>query len=240
MSLRSPVRGGTPKPLVAEEVTRRFGPHVVLRDLDLRLEWGEAAALVGSNGAGKTTLLRILAGSLTPQKGRVRVAGAAAGSNAAREAVVLLSGDAYVYEDLTAAENLRFALEMTGRRASPHEIAGALERVGLERVPDRRARFFSSGMRKRLALARAFVLEPRVLLLDEPYASLDADASRLVDEIIAEWRVPGRALLMATHRRGRAGRTCDRLLRLDGGRIVEDASRTGPLRLEPRLLEAVP
>lgn len=240
MSFGSSIPDGVPPPVVAEGVTRRFGPHLVLRDLHLRLEWGEAAALVGSNGAGKTTLLRIVAGSLTPQRGQVRVAGAPAGSDAAREAVVLLSGDAYLYEDLTATENLRFALEMTGRRPSAGEIGSALERVGLQRAADRRARFFSSGMRKRLALARVLVLDPPVLLLDEPYASLDSDASRLVDEIIQGWRAPGRALLMATHRRGRASRTCDRLLRLDDGRITAEPPQPRTHQAAPRALTAVP
>ncbi|HZD04084.1 MAG TPA: ABC transporter ATP-binding protein, partial [Longimicrobiales bacterium] len=198
-------------------VWRRFGLHHVLRGVDLDVAWGEAAALVGANGAGKTTLLRILAGSLTPQKGTAEIGGEPVGTDVSRGRTALLAGDAYLYEDLTAAENLAFARGMGGRPADPHQVADTLQRVGLAPFAERRVRFFSSGMRKRLALARVLALEPAVLLLDEPYASLDADASRLIDRVVEAWRVPGRAVLMATHRQGRARRVCDRVLRLEHG-----------------------
>lgn len=204
-------------------VCRRFGPHVVLRGLDLEVAWGEAVALVGANGAGKTTLLRILTGSLTAQEGRIELAGARPRTHAARSRVVLLMGDAYLYGDLTARENVHFVRQMRGLPGDSDAVESALREVGLIQTADRRARFFSSGMRKRLALARVLALDPSILLLDEPYASLDEDACELIDRLIAGWRRPGRAVVLATHLRNRVRETCDRVLELRDGRLTPEA-----------------
>jgi len=111
--------------------------------------------------------------------------------------------------------------------------------VGLGAVADARIRHFSSGMRKRLALARVLVMEPPVMLLDEPYASLDEDAACLVDDVVEEWRERGRAVIMATHQRDRAHRVCDRVLRLADGVIHPDL-RTLAGNASPRRMEVVP
>jgi ABC-type multidrug transport system ATPase subunit len=217
-------------------VSRRFGTHPVLRALDLEVSWGESVALVGVNGAGKTTLLRILAGALTPHGGTAEVGGADARSDAARRLVGLLLGDAFLYDDLTARENVRFALEMNDGSRDSGACLEVLERVGLTRAADRRVRFFSSGMRKRLALARVLALDPTLLLLDEPWASLDQEAADLIDEVVAGWRSPERAVVLATHHRDRARRTCDRILALENGRLDPVISRE-PVR--PRVLAGI-
>lgn len=210
--------------LAASSLARRFGAHVVLRDVGFDVAWGEAVALIGSNGAGKSTLLRIIAGALTPSRGVLRVGGACIHDrgDAVRARTALLAGDAFLYDELTALENLRFAVRMSGGDAGAPHLESLLGRVGLERVTRSRIRHFSSGMRKRLALARVVAIAPPVLLLDEPYASLDEDAMELVDDVVAEWQVEGRAVLMATHLRERALEVCDRVLRLVEGTVLEE------------------
>lgn len=226
--------------LRARGLRRRFGSHVVLRDVSFDVAWGEAVALLGSNGAGKTTLLRIAAGVLSPSDGGVRVGGACVKdrSDAVRASTALLSGDAFLYDDLTALENLRFAVRMRGGDASLPCLERSLFDVGLMRVRDSRIRHFSSGMRKRLALARVVAMDPPILLLDEPYASLDEDAMGLVDETVRNWRRGGRAVLMATHLKERAGVVCDRALHLAEG-VVLDAGQDTARTWGPDLAEAV-
>jgi len=213
--------------LSARGIVRRFGHHLVLRDATFDIQWGTATALLGANGAGKTTLLRILAGSLSPTRGSIALGGTClrGNSDALRVSTALLAGDSYLYDALTAEENLSFAVRMTGGDTSDSRIAEALDEVGLGSVRDRRVRYFSSGMRKRVALARVVVMEPPVLLLDEPYASLDEDATCLVEEVIERWRAGGRAVVMATHRRERAERVCDQCLYLVDGVTLPDRPR---------------
>lgn len=228
-------------------LSRRFGGHVVLRDVTFQVAWGEAVALVGSNGAGKSTFLRIAAGVLSQSAGCVRVGGACMKhrGDAVRASTALLAGDSFLYDELTAVENLRFAVRMSGKKASGRTLHHLLDTVGLAGVASSRIRHFSSGMRKRLALARVVAMDPPVLLLDEPYASLDEDASRLVDDVVEEWREGGRAVVMATHLKERARRVCDRTLHLVDGfmlaevqDIVAPGSGAGPSPV--RLAEVAP
>lgn len=203
-------------------VARRFGPRWVLRGVSLRVERGEAVGVVGRNGSGKTTLLRILATALRPTRGSGWVWGHDLVEEAARvrEVVGMLAHEPGVYDDLTAAENLRFALRMAGLPADGRAIAEVLEAVGLAREAGERVRGFSAGMRRRLALARLLARRPRVLLLDEPYASFDAAGVQVVNELARRTRDGGGAVVVATHDVARALGTLDRLLRLDDGRLA--------------------
>lgn len=216
----------TPPALKAGGLSRRFGSHLVLRDVTFQVAWGEAVALVGSNGAGKTTLLRISAGVLSPSGGGVRIGGACVRDrgDAVRASTALLAGESFLYDDLTALENLRFAVRMIGGHASAGRLGDVLERIGLRRVAGSRIRHFSSGMRKRLAVGRVVAMDPPVLLLDEPYASLDETGAALVDDVVSEWKERGRAVVMATHRRDRARRVCDRMLHLVDGTVLVEPS----------------
>lgn len=229
---------GTPPALAVAHLRRRFGNRMVLKDVTLDVAWGEAVALVGANGAGKSTFLRIAAGALTPTGGRLEVGGACyrGGGDALRAGTALLAGDSFLYDELTASENLRFAAQMCGTEDGAERLDELLVTVGLGPVADTRIRNFSSGMRKRLALARVVAMEPPVLLLDEPYASLDEDAACLVDDVVADWRRQGRAVVMATHLRDRAHRVCDRVLRLADGVVHPDlralAGSAPPRRME--------
>jgi ABC-type multidrug transport system ATPase subunit len=210
-------------------VGRRFGRLWAVKGADLTLAWGEIVGLLGPNGSGKTTLLRVLAGVLTPSAGNAWVDGidvTGPDRDRIRERVGIVSGDAYLYGDLTAAENMRLAFAMQGRSSRRDVVLASLEQVGLARAMDRRVRDYSTGMRKRLALARAIAAEPAVLLLDEPYSGLDEHGVRFVHAVVERWRTSGRALLMATHHDVHAAERCDRCVVLGTKSIMSHPRMT--------------
>jgi heme ABC exporter ATP-binding subunit CcmA len=204
-------------------VARRFGHRWVLRGLDERVRAGEAVALVGRNGSGKTTLLRILSTTLRPHRGTARIFGydVSKQSDDVREHVGLLGHSAGLYDDLTAFENLAFAQRMFGHSAEPKPIDEALERVGLAAFRDDRARGFSSGMRRRLSLARIMLRRPKLLLLDEPFASFDEEGIERVYEIVREVVAAGGSAFIATHDLTRAKPVIDRVVRIEDGKLVQ-------------------
>src|SRR5262245_4826631 len=217
----------TAEPLVhLSGLTRVFGVTPILAGVDLDVRAGEAVALLGANGAGKTTLLRVVATLLRPTRGVARVAGfdCAREPDRVRAHVGLLAHGAWVYDDLTARENLRFWTTLGGRPATPDELRAALAGVDLERFADRRVRTFSLGMRRRLSLARLVLAAPRVLLLDEPYAGLDPRAGKWLDGHLAAVKAAGGAILMTTHSFGRGLGVADRVAILAGGRVAHAAA----------------
>jgi heme exporter protein A len=219
--------------LILEGIARRFGRKWALRGVTMRAEPGTALALMGANGSGKTTLLRIVATSLRPTRGSGRVLGhdLEGGAGAIREQVGVLYHAAGVYGDLSARENLEFSRRMWGGR-SVVGVGEALERVGLARVANERAAGFSSGMMRRLALARLVMRPPRILLLDEPYASFDADGIELVNELVREAAGRGGIVLIATHDPERSAGVVDGVVTLQEGRVVPDATARPELRAE--------
>ncbi|HEY7525658.1 MAG TPA: heme ABC exporter ATP-binding protein CcmA [Candidatus Limnocylindria bacterium] len=218
-----PTREQTPPPAVAtQELARLFGRSAALAGVSLQVEPGATVALLGPNGAGKTTLLRILATSLRPSFGMALVDGVdvARQPDLVRGRVAYLSHATALYDDLTAAENLRFAATMRGLPDAGAAVATALTRVQLDADADRRVRGFSAGMRHRLALGRLLLGRPSLVLLDEPHATLDADGMTLVDELIAGWQASGTTVLVASHQADRVTRLADGWARLDGGLLV--------------------
>ena len=184
--------------------------------------------LLGHNGSGKTTLLRLLSTAIRPTRGRGAVFGhdLASRPDDVRPLVAYLGHDAGLYGDLTARENLRFAERMRRPHdASPtreDRIAAALERVGLNRHAEERTRGFSAGMKRRLALARVILAEPRLLLLDEPYASFDAPGIALVNELVVATRDAGGCVVVATHDPERSSEVATRALRMTDGLLAEE------------------
>jgi len=174
--------------LAAREVTRRFGHRRVLAGVSLELRPGDALLLVGPNGAGKTTLLRVLAGLLRAQGGRIE----------RRGDVGMVSHSSMLYDALTARENLRFFARLHGG-SSRQRVASLLEQMGLAGRADERVSTFSRGMTQRLAIARALLSDPEILLLDEPLTGLDDASSEQVLGVLGELRARGRALLIASH-----------------------------------------
>jgi len=203
---------------------KAFGGHLVLDDVSLDVRPGEAVALLGPNGAGKSTLLRILATLLRASRGTARVAGydCSRQPESVRARVGLLAHGAWVYEDLTALENLKFWATLGGLPNGPEALGGALAAVELDRVADERVRTFSLGMKRRLALARFVLARPPVLLLDEPFAGIDQRAGKWLDEHLGAFKAAGGAILMATHSFGRGLGVADRIAILAGGRVALD------------------
>jgi heme exporter protein A len=205
-------------------VTRVFGVAPAIVRVHLSVARGEVLLVRGPNGAGKSTLLRVVATALSPTYGGGSVLGfdLLRDRDEIRRRVELLGHKTRLYEDLTAAENLRFACALYDvGRAGVHS---ALERVGLLDVQGERVRGFSQGMRQRVAVARALLRAPELLLLDEPYAGLDAHARDVVDESIRDARAAGRTVMLATHDVGRAEVAATRTIGMDQGRILSSAA----------------
>lgn len=200
-------------------LTKLFGATPALLRVDLDVRAGTVCVLVGGNGAGKTTLLRILATAARPTSGGGRVHGldVVTQAPAVRGLIDFLPVAGGVYLDLTALENLRFCARMRALPAADDELAEALARAGLAAVADERPRTFSSGMLRRLALARLIVTRPRLALLDEPYAGLDAEGRDLLHRLLAEAREQGRTAILATHEQERATALADLVYRLERG-----------------------
>jgi heme ABC exporter ATP-binding subunit CcmA len=211
--------------LLAAGVTRRYGRRWALRGADLGVRPGEVVGLEGHNGSGKSTLLRVFSTLVRATSGRATVFGRDVRNEAdwVRGQVALMTYHPGLYDDLTAGENLRFAASMLGTGTSG--IEAALDRVGLLREANERVRTFSSGMQRRLSLARLLMQRPRILLLDEPYNSLDRQGVALVNEVVAEV-VRGRddsAALIVMHDRQSAGTLLDRVEVMFQGRIEGQA-----------------
>jgi heme exporter protein A len=207
--------------IAVEGVAKRFGRRWALRGASLRVEPGVALALMGHNGSGKTTLLRILATTLRPTRGGGTVFGLDLRKQAdeLREHVGVLYHAPGVYGDLTARENLEFARRMWGGE-SEVGVDQALDEVGLTFAADERASGFSSGMTRRLSIARLVMRPPRLLLLDEPYASFDADGIELVNRMVRDTAERGGIAVVATHDPERSSEVVDEVVTLQQGRVI--------------------
>ncbi|HSQ30017.1 MAG TPA: heme ABC exporter ATP-binding protein CcmA [Gemmatimonadaceae bacterium] len=211
-----------------DEIAQRLGGRWVLRGISLRVDPGECVAVVGHNGSGKTTLLRVLSTVLRPTRGTGRIFGhdLVQDADGVRAECAMLSHGGGLYGDLTAAENLAFAQRMMGERADMQAIRHALDRVGIGGFANTRVRTFSSGMQRRTAVARLYLRDARLLLLDEPYNSLDGDGVSLVDELLASVRSKGGAAVVVLHDLERTNTEFDRVIELAQGRIVTGAARS--------------
>jgi heme ABC exporter ATP-binding subunit CcmA len=182
-----------------EGVWKFFGDYPALRDISFTVDGGACLALLGRNGAGKTTLLRILAGLSKAARGSITVLGKDARAEVTRRKIGVLGHGIGVYEELSAFENLRLFARLYGI-ADPNKTAREwLERTGLDRVRDGLVREFSRGMRQRLAVARAFLHNPSLLLLDEPFTALDDRAIKVLQDLLKNALQEGRTIIMSTH-----------------------------------------
>jgi heme ABC exporter ATP-binding subunit CcmA len=206
--------------IIAEGISHWFGSEPALDSVDLVVERGDHVAVLGENGAGKTTLLRILATAMRPSSGKLEIMGL----DALRERTRLRGRMAYVahspgvYPALTAEENLAFFCDLRG--ADRARVPEALGLAGLTQLAKRRAGDLSRGMQQRLAIARAMLHDPLMLILDEPDASLDADGADLLASVMQN-----RTTVLATHDQALATRLCHRTLVLRKGRVLGVGSR---------------
>jgi heme exporter protein A len=210
------------------KLVKAFGSRAVLKGVDLTVAEGEFVTLVGPNGAGKTTLMHIIATLTKPTGGRVSVAGydLAGGAVAVRRQLGLVSHKTLLYDDLSAEQNLRFYARMYDVPDAEARIEGVLRRVGLwgrQRDP---VRTYSRGMQQRLAIARAMLHDPPILLLDEPDTGLDQHAAAMLTDLLHEVGATQRTVLMTTHNLERGLELGNRVAILAGGRIAYQASKS--------------
>jgi heme exporter protein A len=206
--------------LVANGLTHWFGSEVALESIDLAIDAGEHMALLGENGAGKTTLLRILATAMRPTSGRLEIMGldALRERKRLRRRIGFVAHSPGLYPALSATENLDFFCTLQG--VSRTKVADTLALVGLGEVAKRPAGELSRGMQQRLAIGRAILHDPKLLILDEPDSSLGSDGADLLAALMRD-----RTVVLATHDHALANRLCQRTLVLKRGRSVGTATR---------------
>lgn len=185
------------------QLKKAYGHYQVLQEVNIEVKEGECFALFGPNGSGKTTLLRILATLYRPTAGRFEILGQDGIKNkeAARGNLMLLAHGSHLYDDLNALENIQFSLALRGKTPTVKELKLTLDRVGIGAFAEMKTRFYSAGMKKRLALAKAILAQPRVIFLDEPFTALDETGTQLMKQYIRETLSRGGAVLMSTHDR---------------------------------------
>jgi len=200
-----------------ENLTRKFGNLIAVEDLTLHVDEGEVFGFLGPNGAGKTTTVRMLACLISKTSGRATIGGYEIGNSSdqpkIRGMIGLLPENVGLYEELSAYDNLDFygryyKLSIQRRR---EQIEYFLKMLGLWDKRDDAAGTFSKGMKQKLAIARALIHDPKVLFLDEPTASLDPEASKMVREFILELKKEKRTIFLNTHLLDEAERICDRV-----------------------------
>ena len=218
--------------LSIRELSRSYGRRRALSRVSMDCRGGEVVGLLGPNGAGKSTLLSIIATLTAPTSGEVRYGGRLASQMGAplRSRIGVLSHDLHLYPELTARENLRFFGGLYGLESIDARIVRALDRAWLSDRADDQVQSFSRGMRQRLALERALLHDPRLLLLDEPFTGLDDASTASLMSRLKSLREEGRIVLVATHDLDIAEEVLDRAVVLRDGRIVGNESDVSHLR----------
>ena len=207
----------------------------ILHEIDLIISEGETLAVMGPNGAGKSTLLNCLTGALRPTHGTICCFGDAARSTAvARRQVGFVGHEPGLYGELTALENLVFAGRMFGIDCPTQRAQMLLTEAGIERVAHQAVGQLSQGLWRRLAIVRALIHEPPLVLLDEPFASLDRDGRRWLERLFQQWRVQGRTVCFASHDVEQSRHLADRVIWLDMGRIVASETTSRDPRVRRR------
>jgi len=203
-------------------LVKRFGAKAVLRGVDFHVQAGEFVALLGPNGAGKTTLLRILASLMRPSMGEVSIGGYRLPEQAAqvRQMVGVVSHLPLLYGELSAEENLHFFARLYGLGDASRRIAEMLELVGLAERRRDLVRTFSRGMQQRLAIGRAVLHAPQVMLFDEPHTGLDQEACAMLDTLLQDVAARGHTVVMTSHDLARAAKLATRIDVLSHGVIV--------------------
>ena len=225
-----PQAAPSPEPAIdVRQVAKSFGRLKALDDVSLQVNAGQCLVLFGPNGAGKTTLMSILSTLAMPTSGTAFIRGfdVRSQSREARRAIGVISHESFLYDSMTAMENLRFYARMYGAPADGPRLGQFLERVGLLHRADSPVGTMSRGMKQRLTIARCLLHEPQVILLDEPYTGLDLDGAELLTCQIRDLCAGGRAVLVTTHQLSAGLSIADELAILARGRLRFQASARG-------------
>ncbi|MEN6602975.1 MAG: ATP-binding cassette domain-containing protein [Bryobacteraceae bacterium] len=214
--------------LIAEGLSKQFGEVRAVDKVSLRVSAGEIVGLLGPNGAGKTTILRMIAGILTPDEGNVRIAGLDVRTQSleAKQRIGFLSGDTQMYRRLSTREALEYFGRLYGMEEGrlARRIGEVTHQLDMSEFVTRASGSLSSGQKQRANIARAFLHEPELLVLDEPTAALDVVSGQFIVEAIQREKAAGRAVLFSTHIMSEAEYLCDRILLLHKGRIVDEGT----------------
>jgi heme ABC exporter ATP-binding subunit CcmA len=216
--------------LTVRHLAKTYGLRWALRDISFDLPAGEVVALLGPNGAGKTTLLKLLAGLLSPTTGEIVFDGSNFGRSptAQRAAIGFLTPGEHLYENLTVRENLVFFISLYCKNAAIAEIDATLDEVGLKHHAEEYVAALSSGMKCRLSIAKWKLLEPELLLLDEPYGVLDGNGVDLLESFLRGRRHKGSIVIIASHHVARVLNLCTRAVILHQGCLTFDEARQQP------------
>jgi heme ABC exporter ATP-binding subunit CcmA len=216
--------------LTVRHLAKAYGLLWALKDVNLDLSAGEVVALLGPNGAGKTTLLKLLAGLISPTTGEIVLDGSSFSRHATsqRSAVGLLAPGEHLYENLTVRENLAFFTSLYKKNPTVAQIDGVLQEVGLQHRSEEYVTALSSGMKCRLSIAKWQLLEPGLLLLDEPYGVLDGSGIDLLENFLKAKSRKGNVAIIASHHVARLLTLCTRALILHQGRLTFNEARQQP------------
>ena len=210
-------------------IEKRYGMRMALRGVTLEIGAGECVALVGHNGSGKTTLLKITALLANPSAGQLIFSSGDAklSTDAVKHRIGMVAHHTLVYDELTAEENLVFFAKLFNLPDPVARARQSLEPVGLARRADDMVRTFSRGMRQRLAIARALLASPQLLLFDEPAAGLDPEGQQWLGATLANLHSAGCTIVMSTHGRNETQASVTRAIRLEGGEVTHDSGPSG-------------
>ena len=204
-------------------VGKRYGSHWVLNRIDCQIRPGESIALFGGNGSGKSTLLKIVATLLTPSTGKVQTFGFnPKNKREIRRRIRFLPHEKQLYGALSVLENLQLAAGIRGVKHPRQQIESALERMRIREMQHRPVAHLSEGLKKRVMIAKLLIGESELVLLDEPYPTLDQEGKEIMTELIRDWKQRGSTILMASHDHEPTLAQANRLLVLEAGKITHD------------------
>lgn len=227
------------EPVTVEGVSKRFGTISAVEDLSFSIPQGEVLGLIGENGAGKTTTMRMMATILKPTAGEIRINGYCVQKDAMKvrtQIGILFGGDVGLYNRLTARENIAYfgTLYGLGKHELKQRIDTLAEMLAMKAFIDRRVGPFSRGMKQKVAIARALVHDPQVILLDEPTTGLDVSAAAIFRQLMATMQGAGKTILFSSHNMGEIEKLCDKVAIMHKGKLLFHGTLTS-LRARSRV-----